>query len=72
MAGYLMDGAGRCIQRISSGHVAVLEQAVGRKIVGNRRASGSHAAPSVRPNICLGRVIVWTDDGRTCHVAGAR
>jgi len=50
--------------------VAVLEQAFGRKIVGNRRASGTAMLGECEAeHLSSGALIVWTDGRRTCHVA---
>ena len=50
--------------------VAVLEQAFGRKIIGNRRASGmAMLRERGAEHLSSGSLIVWTDGRRTCHVA---
>ncbi len=50
--------------------VAILEQAFGRKIVGNRRASGTAMLRECEAeHLSSGALIVWTDGRRTCHVA---
>jgi phosphopentomutase len=50
--------------------VAGLEQAFGRKIVGNRRASGTAILRECEAeHLSSGALIVWTDGRRTCHVA---
>ena len=71
MAGYLTDVAGPLYPNgFPSDMVAVLEQAFGRKIVGNRRASGTAMLRECEAeHLSSGALIVWTDGRRTCHVA---
>ncbi len=71
MAGHLTDVAGPLYpNEFPSDMVGVLEQAFGRKIVGNRRSS---AVAMLREcegeHLSSGALIVWTDGRRTCHVA---
>ncbi len=71
MAGYLTDIAGPLYPNgFPPDMVAVLERAFGRKIVGNRRASGAAMLRECEAeHLSSGAVIVWTDGRRTCHVA---
>jgi phosphopentomutase len=50
--------------------VAILEQALGRKVIGNRVASmGTMLAEYGVEHLSTGAAILWTDGGTTCHVA---
>ena len=71
MAGHLIDVAGPLYPNgFPSDMVAVLEQAFGRKIIGNRRASGTAMLNEYgAEHLSSGAPIVWTDGRRTCHVA---
>ena len=71
MAGCLTDVAGpQYPNGFPPDMVAVLEQAFGRKIVGNRRASGTAMLRECEAeHLSSGALIVWTDGRRTCHVA---
>ena len=71
MAGYLTDVAGPLYPNgFPPDMVAVLEQAFGRKIIGNRRASGTAMLRECEAeHLSSGALIVWTDGRRTCHVA---
>lgn len=71
MAGCLTDIAGpQYPNGFPPDMVAVLEQAFGRKIVGNRRASGTAMLRECEAeHLSSGALIVWTDGRRTCHVA---
>ena len=71
MAGHLIDTAGPLYPNgFPPDMVAVLEQAFGRKIVGNRRASGTAMLNECgAEHLSSGAPIVWTDGRRTCHVA---
>jgi phosphopentomutase len=71
MAGCLTDVAGpQYPNGFPPDMVAVLEQAFGRKIVGNRRASGTAMLLECEAeHLSSGALIVWTDGRRTCHVA---
>lgn len=71
VAGLLTDIAGPLYpQGFPPDMVAVLEQAFGRKIVGNRRSSGAvMLRESEVEHLSSGALIVWTDGRRTCHVA---
>lgn len=71
MAGCLTDVAGPMYPNgFPPDMVAVLEQAFGRKIVGNRRASGTAMLRECEAgHLSSGALIVWTDGRRTCHVA---
>ncbi|MFI5246980.1 MAG: phosphopentomutase [Nitrospirales bacterium] len=71
MAGHLTDVAGPLYPKgFPSDVVAVLEQAFGRKIIGNRRSSGlAMLRECEAEHLSSGAVIVWTDGRRTCHVA---
>ncbi len=71
MAGHLTDVAGPLYpNEFPSDMVGVLEQAFGRKIVGNRRASGTAMLRECEgEHLSSGALIVWTDGRRTCHVA---
>ena len=51
--------------------VAVLQQTLSRKILGNRRASGAAMLREYETaHLASGSLLVWTDGRRTCHVAG--
>ena len=71
MAGHVTDSAGPLYPNgFSSDMVAVIEQAFGRKVIGNRRSS--HLAmlrEYEAEHLSSGALIVWTDGRRTCHVA---
>jgi phosphopentomutase len=71
MAGHLTDAAGPLYPTgFPPDMVAVLEQAYGRKIVGNRRSSGvAMLRECEAEHLSSGALIVWTDGRRTCHVA---
>ncbi len=71
MAGHLTDVAGPLYpNEFPSDMVGVLEQAFGRKIVGNRRASGTAMLCECEgEHLSSGALIVWTDGRRTCHVS---
>ena len=71
MAGCLTDVAGpQYPNGFPPDMVAILEQAFGRKIVGNRRASGTAMLRECEAeHLSSGALIVWTDGRRTCHVA---
>ena len=71
MAGHLMDVAGPLYPNgFPPDMVSVLEQAFGRKIVGNRRSSGVAMLNECgAEHLSSGAPIVWTDGRRTCHVA---
>jgi phosphopentomutase len=71
MAGHLMDVAGPLYSNgFPPDMVTVLEQAFGRKIVGNRRSSGvAMLRDCEAEHLSSGAPIVWTDGRRTCHVA---
>lgn len=71
MAGHLTDNAGSLYaDGFPSEMVEVLEQAFGRKIIGNRRASGAAMLREYGDeHLSSGALIVWTDGRRTCHVA---
>ena len=71
MAGHLTDVAGPLYpDGFPSDMVAVLEQAFGRKIIGNRRSSGvAMLRECEAEHLSSGALIVWTDGRRTCHVA---
>jgi phosphopentomutase len=71
MAGHLTDAAGPLYPNgFPPDMVAVLEQAYGRKIVGNRRSSGvAMLRECEAEHLSSGALIVWTDGRRTCHVA---
>lgn len=71
MAGHVTDVAGPLYPNgFPSDVVAVLEQAFGRKIIGNRRASRTAMLRDCgAEHLSSGAVIVWTDGRRTCHVA---
>ncbi len=71
MAGYLTDVAGPLYPNgFPPDMVAVLEQAFGRKIIGNCCASGTAMLRECEAgHLSSGALIVWTDGRRTCHVA---
>lgn len=71
MAGLLTEVAGPLYPNgFPPDMVAVLEQAFGRKIVGNRRASGTAMLRECEEeHLSSGALILWTDGRRTCHVA---
>ncbi len=71
MAGHLTDVAGPLYPNgFPSEMVAILEQVFGRKIIGNRRASGMAMLREREvEHLSSGSLIVWTDGRRTCHVA---
>lgn len=71
IAGHLTDVAGPLYPNgFPPDMVAALEQAFGRKIVGNRRSSGAVMLRDCdAEHLSSGALIVWTDGRRTCHVA---
>ena len=71
MAGYVTDAPGPLYpDGFSRDIIAVLEQAFGRKIIGNRCASVTTMLPECQAeHLSSGALIVWTDGRRTCHVA---
>lgn len=71
IAGHLTGIAGPLYSNgFPSDMVAVLEQAFGCKIVGNRRSSGAAILRECESeHLSSGALIVWTDGRRTCHVA---
>jgi len=71
MAGHLTDVAGPLYPNgFPSDMVAILERVFGRKITGNRRASGTAMLRECEAeHLSSGALIVWTDGRRTCHVA---
>jgi len=71
MAGHLTEVAGPLYPNgFPPDMVAVLEQAFGRKLVGNRRASGTAMLREYEEeHLSSGALIVWTDGRRTCHAA---
>jgi phosphopentomutase len=71
MAGHLTGAAGPLYPNgFPSDIVAILEQAFGRKIVGNHRSSWiAMLRECEAEHLSSGALIVWTDGRRTCHVA---
>jgi phosphopentomutase len=71
MAGHLTDAAGPLYPNgFPPDMIAVIEQAFGRKVIGNRRASGTVMLRECEAeHLSSGAPIVWTDGRRTCHVA---
>ena len=71
MAGHLTDVAGPLYPNgFPPDMVAVLDQVFGRKVIGNRRASGMAMLRECEAeHLSSGALIVWTDGRRTCHVA---
>ena len=71
MAGHLTDVAGPLYPNgFPPDMVTVLEQVFGRKVIGNRRASGMAMLRECEAeHLSSGALIVWTDGRRTCHVA---
>ena len=71
MAGHLTDVAGPLYPNgFPPDMVALLEQVFGRKVIGNRRASGMAMLRECEAeHLSSGALIVWTDGRRTCHVA---
>ena len=71
MAGHLTDVAGPLYPNgFPPDMVALLEQVFGRKVIGNRRASGvAMLRECEAEHLSSGALIVWTDGRRTCHVA---
>ena len=71
MAGCPTDIAGPCYPNgFPPDMVALLEQAFGRKIIGNRRASGTVMLRECEAELLSsGALTVWTDGRRTCYVA---
>src|SRR5512139_1573750 len=71
MAGYVTTEAGpQYPNGFPSDVVAVLEQVFGRKILGNRCASGLAMLHEFEAeHLSSGALIIWTDGRRTCHVA---
>jgi phosphopentomutase len=71
MAGHLTDATGSLYpEGFPSDMVTVLEQVFGRKVIGNRRASGTAILRECEAeHLASGAVVVWTDGRRTCHVA---
>ncbi len=50
--------------------VTIIEQTLGRKVLGNRRASlGAMLAEYGREHVSSGAPILWTDGGITCYLA---
>lgn len=55
---------------VPSDVVAILEQTVGRKVIGNRVASmGTMLDHYGAEHLSTGAAILWTDGGTTCHMA---
>ena len=71
MAGHLTDVAGPLYPNgFPPDMVALIEQVFGRKVIGNRRASGvAMLRECEAEHLSSGALIVWTDGRRTCHVA---
>ena len=71
IAGHLTDVAGPLYPNgFPPDMVTVLEQVFGRKVIGNRRASGMAMLRECEvEHLSSGALIVWTDGRRTCHVA---
>ena len=71
IAGLQTDSAGLLYpDGFPSDLVAILEQTLGRKILGNCRSSGATMLREYGAEHFLsGSLIVWTDGRRTCHVA---
>ena len=71
MAGHLTDVAGPLYPNgFPPDMVALIEQVFGRKVIGNRRASGMAMLRECEAeHLSSGALIVWTDGRRTCHVA---
>ena len=71
IAGHLTDVAGALYPNgFPPDMVTVLEQVFGRKVIGNRRASGMAMLRECEvEHLSSGALIVWTDGRRTCHVA---
>lgn len=71
MAGHLTDVTGPLYpNEFPSDMVGILEQAFGRKIIGNRRSSAvAMLCECEGEHLSSGPLIVWTDGRRTCHVA---
>jgi len=71
MAGHLTEVAGpQYPNGFPPEMVAVLAQAFGRKIIGNRRApAAAMLRECAREHLSSSALIVWTDGRRTCHVA---
>lgn len=71
MAGHVTDSAGPLYPNgFPVDMVAVLEQAFGRKSIGNRRSSGAAMLRDCEAeHLSSGALIAWTDGRRTCHVA---
>ena len=70
MAGHLTDTPGPLYPNgFPPDMVAVIEQAFGRKVIGNRRASGTAMLRECgAEHLSSHALIVWTDGRRTCHV----
>jgi len=71
MAGHVTDDAGPLYpDGFPPDMVSVIEQAFGRKSIGNRRSSGAAMLRECETeHLSSGGLIVWTDGRRTCHVA---
>ncbi|MDP1769529.1 MAG: phosphopentomutase [Nitrospirota bacterium] len=71
MAGHVTDDAGPLYpDGFPPDMVSVIEQAFGRKSIGNRRSSGAAMLRECEAeHLSSGALIVWTDGRRTCHVA---
>ncbi len=71
MAGHITDIAGPVYpDGFPSDMVSVIEQAFGRKSIGNRRSTGAAMLRECEAeHLSSGSLIVWTDGRRTCHVA---
>lgn len=66
----LRAGAASYASGLSANHVAALEQAFGRKPIGNRVASLAAMLSEYGPeHVAGGQPIVWTDGQHACHVA---
>ena len=71
IAGYVTEVAGPLyLDGFPPDMIVVLEQAFGRKVIGNRRSSGAAMLRECEADsLSSGSLIVWTDGRRTCHVA---
>lgn len=66
----LREGTAKFASGVPPEVVGHLEQALGRKVIGNRVASmGTMLAEYGAEHLSAGAAILWTDGGTTCHVA---
>ena len=70
MAGCISDAAATMTMDVSVEAASVLEQTVGRKVLGGQLSSGAAAiAAWGKDHLASGSPIMWTDGRQTCHLA---